>query len=66
MARKVSDQQDEIARVYEELATHVLRERGFFLEDNLNASQAKTMASQLTGLAKDWRAKASKNRSIGN
>jgi hypothetical protein len=33
--------------------------------DNLNAAETRTVVSQARGLAKDMRAKASRNRSIG-
>jgi hypothetical protein len=65
MAKKQSEMQDAVAEFWENVATMVQQESGVFMGDNLNAAETRTVVSQARGLAKDMRAKASRNRSIG-
>lgn len=65
MTRKQSDSQDAVAAFFESVASAVERDRGIFLDQTLTAPEARVVIRNLRGLCKDYRDKATANRSIG-
>ena len=67
MTKKQSESQDKLAKFFESIAEHVEGNRGLFDGvPELTAAEVEVAVRQARGIAKDFREKASRNRSIGN
>jgi hypothetical protein len=66
MARKPSESQDRVAEFFENVASAVAADGGLFMGDDLSAIEMRAVLSRLRSLSKDFRAQASRNRSINS
>jgi 16S rRNA C1402 (ribose-2'-O) methylase RsmI len=64
MAKKQSESQDAVATLFEHIASAIEKDRGLFLGEELTAAEAKVAVSQALSVARDFRKRASQNRSI--